>query len=123
MSRHDELIADGFVQVCSTKDVPAMTPRRVVVGGRGVLVCRHLMRFRAVDEMCPHKMKSMQHGLIMGGELVCPHHQFTFDIQTGKCKNRRCLPISTYETEVEDGMLFVKAPPVPTLPTPTLPEG
>lgn len=104
------LLDQGFVVACRTSDVPAMMPKRVVVEGRGLLVCRHRMRFLVVDELCPHRQKSMALGLVMGAELICPHHQYRFEIATGACVSHPCAPLATYEVASEGDTIYVRLP-------------
>lgn len=98
---------DGFERVCDVNDVPEHMPRRVEVGGRGVLLCRDGGEIRAVDEICPHKQRSMRYGVVFGGDLICPHHQYHFDLQTGRC-DQRCEPVHVYEVRVVDGEVWVR---------------
>jgi nitrite reductase/ring-hydroxylating ferredoxin subunit len=105
----DEL--DGFVRACAVDEVPSMMPRRVVLNARGILICRgkDLESIFAVDELCPHKSESMAMGLVHEGRILCPHHQYTFDLETGRCTNqRRCLPVQTYPVKIIDGAVFVR---------------
>ena len=97
---------ENFQPVCSTEEVPQQLPLRVVFNGRGVLIVRDGDEFRAVDEICPHENQSMRYGVIFDGELICPHHQYRFDLKTGRC-NRRCAPVQTYQTRVVDGQVWL----------------
>lgn len=108
----EELLSDGFVEVCKASDVPGMMPRRVEVDGKGILICRHRMSFRAIGELCPHKGASMQHGVVMGGHIICPLHQYEFDLQTGQPKARRCGWATVYPCEVTDNTVFVNPDPL-----------
>jgi nitrite reductase (NADH) small subunit len=119
------LLDKGFTLACRTSDVPAMMPRRVLIQGYGLLICRHRMRFLALDELCPHRQKSMMNGLVMGSELICPHHQYHFDITTGRCLSHPCAALSTYETAVAEGAVFVlfPRPPAQTEAPPQTPLG
>lgn len=98
---------EGFDRVCDLEDVPDHIPRKVEVGGRGVLICREDGQLYAVDEICPHKNQSMERAPLVDGEIVCPHHQYRFDLETGRC-NRRCAPVQTYDVEVVDGEVWVR---------------
>ena len=98
---------EDFVQVCSLEDVPRPIPRRVEIDGRGILICRDGDEVFAIDEICPHRNQSMQRAPLVQGEIVCPHHQYRFDLRTGSC-NRRCAPVETYEVEVVDGQVWVR---------------
>jgi len=107
----DELEAEGYVDVCATSDVPGLVPLHVVVDGQGVLICRHMMRFFAVDEICPHRQQSMSDGTIEAGTVVCPHHQYAFELETGRCTTRAsCGPLTRYELEISEGRVFIRVP-------------
>ena len=101
--------SEAFVAVCDVDEIPDLMPKRVEVGGRGILVCRTGSGIHAVDEICPHKKKSMRYGVVQRGEIVCPHHRYKFDLETGRCR-RRCAPVEVYETKVEEGTVYLKAP-------------
>lgn len=103
------LLAQGYISLeLDESQVGPVMPRRVVVGARSVLLCRDGARIFAVDEICPHKQKSMAFGVVMDGKLTCPHHQYQFDLETGRCSQRRCEPIQSYPVAVIQGQLFVK---------------
>lgn len=106
MSEQD-LSDQQYKRVCREDEVPDHLPYAVQVGGRSVLLCRHDGAICAVDELCPHKNRSMRFGLVFNGNLICPHHQYHFDLQTGRC-NQRCAPIHTYEVRVVDGEVWVR---------------
>ena len=98
---------EGFELVCGVDEVPDLMPRRVEVNGRGVLVCKTDDGFSAVDEICPHKDRSMRYGVVQRGQIICPHHRYKFDLETGRCR-RRCPPVAVYEVKVVDGDIYVR---------------
>ena len=106
--RVQALLDQGFVEVCSADRVGPVMPLRVELAGRGVLVCRDGERLYALDELCPHKQKSMAYGLVMEGRLTCPHHQYSFELATGRCDQRRCEPVHVYSVELVQGRVFLR---------------
>lgn len=104
-----ELEAAGFQHVCSVDDIPRMMPRKVEVDGRSILLCQDAGSVYAVDEICPHKDRSMAYGVVHHGKITCPHHQYDFELETGKCRRRKCPPVMTYRVEVIDDDVFVKS--------------
>lgn len=107
--RQEELLAAGYEHVCSVADIPQMMPRKVDVGGRNLLLCRGDAEVYAVDEVCPHKNKSMAYGVVHQGRIICPHHQYEFELSTGRCRRKRCPPVLTYEVELVDDQVYVRA--------------
>lgn len=104
----DEL--EGYTRACDLDEIPSMMPRRVVIDEHGFLLCRDEDdAIFALDELCPHKAESMAMGLVHEGRLLCPHHQYQFDLETGRCVNqRRCVPVNTYPVIVRDGAVYLK---------------
>lgn len=102
------LLERGYVEVALTSQVGPVMPKRVELQGQGILLCRDGERLFALDELCPHKQKSMAYGLVMEGKLTCPHHQYGFDLETGRCSVRRCEPVQTYPLEIIADRIFIK---------------
>lgn len=107
----ESLSEQGFVRVCGYGQVPEIMPYKATIDGRTILVCRTPQGgVSAVDEMCPHKMQSMAFGVVHEGKIICPHHQYAFDLDTGKTSMRRCPPVEVFQAELCDGDVYVKLP-------------
>jgi nitrite reductase (NADH) small subunit len=62
----------------------------------------------ATQASCPHRAGPLADGLIGGRSLVCPLHDWTFDLATGSSVNGTC-GIKTYTARVElDGTIIVE---------------
>lgn len=106
----EQLLEQGYVRACATSEVPEIMPRKVALAGHSVLICRAPDgHYHAVDEICPHKRESMAYGVVHDGKIICPHHQYAFELETGRCNKRRCPPVATYSVRVVDDEVFVKA--------------
>jgi nitrite reductase/ring-hydroxylating ferredoxin subunit len=102
-------VDEHFVPVCDVDDIPDIRPFHAEIGGRGLLICRSGGDIYAVDERCPHEDQSMRYGIVRRGRIVCPHHQYSFELDTGECR-KRCPPVHTFEVEIEDETVYVRAP-------------
>jgi nitrite reductase (NADH) small subunit len=65
-------------------------------------------RIFALQNRCPHRHGPLAEGIIGSGQLVCPLHAHTFDLQTGQGPKHECL--KTYEISVQNGELLLKVP-------------
>jgi nitrite reductase/ring-hydroxylating ferredoxin subunit len=95
-----------WVDVGSAREVERR--RKVVVehAGRRVVVLWHDGAPRALDDVCIHKQKLLSGGVVLGGRIVCPGHQWAFDLDTGHCAARdRHQPV--YRAEAVDGRVRV----------------
>ena len=82
--------------------------RRVVVEHDDVpiVVIAHDGAFYAMDNICIHKQRELSKGVILSGKLVCPGHQWAFELGTGReAVKERCQP--SYDVIVEDGAVYV----------------
>lgn len=60
----------------------------------------------AFDNTCIHKGRGLDKGVILNGRLVCPGHQWSFDLGTGcEAVKGECQP--TFEVKIEDDRVLV----------------
>lgn len=60
----------------------------------------------ALHDVCIHKKRSLSKGLVFQGNVICPGHQWAFDLATGwNDEWDECQP--TFDVKVEDGTVFV----------------
>lgn len=92
-------------------DFPAGEVRPVRVGKRSVLVFRTGDSIMAVSNRCPHQetpfgtdshRKSSERDL-----LVCPLHEWVFDLGTGQCQTRPDCPLRRYRADISDGTVTI----------------
>lgn len=80
------------------------------VGGEDVVVYLFEGEPRAMADICVHKQKRLFKGLIFQGKLICPGHQWAFDVNTGwEEQMGRCQPV--YDTRVTNGIVEIFAEP------------
>lgn len=61
----------------------------------------------ALRDICIHKERNLSKGLIFQGQVICPGHQWAFDLNTGwNDEWGRCQPY--YDVKVEDDKVFVR---------------
>lgn len=65
----------------------------------------------ALNDQCIHRERSLSQGVLLNHRVVCPGHQWSFDLTTGFCRERdRTQP--TYRVSIEGGMVLLSATPV-----------
>ncbi|KAK3984607.1 putative nitrite reductase [NAD(P)H] [Cladorrhinum sp. PSN332] len=83
-------------------------------------------KYYATQQMCPHKRAFILSDGLVGTTpseessspwISCPHHKRNFDMSDGSCKNDEGFSIATFEVEErgDEGMVYVKLPPVEEL--------
>ena len=76
--------------------------------GIGILLVRLGDTVHAVRNRCSHMGCPLEGGLLEGPLLMCPCHDWRFDVRDGRFVDAPELSIPVFETRVEDGKLLVK---------------
>ena len=61
----------------------------------------------AVSGKCPHMACPLFMGRLEGYTIVCPCHDWRFDVRTGRFLNAPELGLTVYPTKLDAGKLFV----------------
>ena len=72
--------------------------------GRNVRVERHEIAlfhdpehgFFAIDDTCPHQGASLGEGTYFEGRVICPMHNWVFDVRTGECVHVPGVGVACY---------------------------
>lgn len=94
-------------------DLASLKRRKKCVATLGddeILVLYAEGRVYALNNTCIHKGKKLARGLVFKGHIICPGHQWAFDLRTGWVDEwAQCQP--TYAVRVEDGEVYVDPEP------------
>jgi nitrite reductase (NADH) small subunit len=112
--------ADGgsWVHVADLKDVARRKRKQVEVGGCPIALFLVDDEVFAVDDTCIHQEKSLAKGTLLGGQVICPGHQWRFDPRTGEPQDQDGK-LATYAVQVTDegAVLVDPNPATPRVPT------
>lgn len=95
------------------EDVSTLERRRrlvVDVGDRQVALFWVDGEVRALDNICIHKQRELVKGTLFGDRVVCPGHQWAFDLATGY-EEKKCQYQPVFATRVEGGRILVADEP------------
>jgi nitrite reductase (NADH) small subunit len=96
----------SLLDVCSTEELAA-AGRRIVTGPLGeIVVLWNDGEPSALVNTCIHKQRKISDGFQFKGRIVCPGHQWSFDVHTGYCKERDKFQ-PRYDVHVHDGRVVV----------------
>jgi nitrite reductase (NADH) small subunit len=95
-----------WIDVGAAEDVARRRKFVVEYDGTPIVVIAHEGRFYALDNICIHKQRELVKGVILGDRIVCPGHQWAYQLESGwEAKMERCQP--TYDIRVNDGRVEV----------------
>ena len=94
----------------SAAQIPLGEGRRFEVGGVGIAVFRSRQgEVYATQAQCSHRAGPLADGLLGGEALICPLHNFRFNLATGEPLGNDCPALRTYPvSENEAGEILVR---------------
>ena len=99
----------GLVELASADDLAGARQLVVSHGCHEILLFWNGGTPTALSNICIHKARKLNEGVMLGTRIVCAGHQWAYDITTGYCAAReRYQP--RYEVELRDGMIWVEFP-------------
>lgn len=73
--------------------------------GEEIAVFNYKGQYFAVCNKCPHKGAPLGEGRIEEGVLICPNHEWRFDVKTGGCPQNPELKVKVYPVRVHKGVV------------------
>ena len=98
----------NWLAVAELSELARRKKKLVEVEGEPVALFLLGSDVHALADTCIHKQRSLSKGVLLNGCVVCPGHQWEFDVATGyESTQDRYQP--SYDVRVEDGTVYVAA--------------
>jgi nitrite reductase (NADH) small subunit len=98
-----------WVEVAKVADLAKARKLAVQVGDRPIGLFWHDDQPYAFDNVCIHKQRELTGGVILNGRIVCPGHQWAYELGTGWCREReRSQP--TFPARVDGDVVLIEVP-------------
>ncbi len=113
MSAIEEAQPEGcWHDAASVDALRQATKLNLEIDGRVVLLVWNEGEPVAMDDVCIHKQRSLSEGALLNGRIVCPGHQWAFELSTGYCKAReKHQPIHPVRVEGDAVQVFLPSAP------------
>ncbi|MBT1709816.1 Rieske 2Fe-2S domain-containing protein [Fulvivirgaceae bacterium PWU5] len=83
-------------------------PRLLVVYGRRITLVHYGDDFYAVQDACTHNQESLSKGHVNHlGEIICPWHNYRFELKTGRAMDSSCRALATYPIKTDETGFFI----------------
>ena len=99
-----------FIEIACVSDLPVGRARACLVGDRLIALYHTPEGFFATDNTCPHRGGPLGEGDLLGSEIVCPWHFWSFNVATGENIADPSLHIRTHEVKVDGDRVLVRLP-------------
>ncbi len=91
------------------KEVPQGTSRKIIVKEKSYLLIHSNQGFTVTDELCPHQRASLAKGVFNNfDEIICPLHEYRFNLKTGIESSNRCGHLTLYQIAVKSDGLYIE---------------
>ena len=97
-----------FYAAMDEKDLKDGSMKAVSVEGTKILLIRQGGQIYAVDNRCPHQGCAFSGGKLDGGFIVCPCHDWRFNLESGEYEQEPSFVLKRYEWTIKDGKIWVK---------------
>jgi len=99
--------SDQFVAVLDEKELQEGKMKLVTVEGTPVLLVKHQGQIFAINNRCPHMACGFSGGTLDGGVIVCPCHEWRFDLETGEYEDAPGFRLTRYNWKIGAGKIWV----------------
>lgn len=99
---------DNFVAVLDEKELQDRIMKLMKVEGLPVLLIKQSGQIFAIDNRCPHMGCGFAGGTLDGTVIICPCHDWRFDLKTGEYEDEPSMKLVRYEWKIESGKIWIK---------------
>jgi nitrite reductase/ring-hydroxylating ferredoxin subunit len=100
--------SDNFIPVLEEKELQEGIMKLIRVEGLPVLLIRQLGQIYAIDNRCPHMACGFSGGSLDGSVIICPCHDWRFDLKTGEYEDDPQIKLKSFDWKIESGKIWVK---------------
>jgi len=98
-----------WVRAVTAADVPPGSGKAVLLAGRWYALFHDAERgFFAIDDTCPHQGASLGEGTYHEGRVICPWHNWVFNVRTGECLRIPDVNVACYATRPAGGDIEIE---------------
>jgi 3-phenylpropionate/trans-cinnamate dioxygenase ferredoxin component len=105
----DTRMAEEFVKVASTSEIPSDKMKSVQYKGQAVCLANISGNYYAIRNVCTHMGGPLAQGKLEGRVVECPWHGSRFDLATGEVKKGPAQPPEpAFEVKVEGTNVLIR---------------
>lgn len=101
-----DLVKEDVV-ACSVVELENAQRFIVNYGGEEIVLFWNKGEIKVLNNTCVHKKRKLSEGFILQDRIVCPGHQWAFNLDSGYCRERdRTQQI--YKSRIENNQIIVE---------------
>jgi nitrite reductase/ring-hydroxylating ferredoxin subunit len=99
---------EGYVAALDEAELEEGKMKLVRIEGTPVLFIKQNGKIYVIDDRCPHMGCGFSGGSLAGNIVVCPCHDWHFNLDTGEYAASPSYVLVTYPFKVKAGKIWVK---------------
>lgn len=96
-----------FIKVLKAEDLPIGKSAIVLVDGQEIAVFNYKNEYFAILNKCPHKGGPLGEGRVQEGIVVCPNHEWRFELKTGNSMQNPEMKVKIFPVRIKDEKIYV----------------
>lgn len=106
----------NWVEVLKTDQLEENKGMTVFVNDRDIALYRYRGDFYALDNRCVHRDGQLGDGHMEGANVICPLHQWDYDVRTGVSRYNSDEKVAVYPARIRGDQVEIDADAVPPKP-------
>ncbi len=106
----------NWVEVLQADQLDESKGTTVFVNERDIALYRYQGGFYALDNQCVHRDGQLGDGHMDGANVICPLHQWDYDVHTGVSRYNPGEKVAVYPARQVNGLVEIDADAVPPKP-------
>ena len=99
---------NNWIKIAKLEDIPRLGARVLRTDTMDIAVFRTAGdQVYALRDQCPHKGGPLSQGIIHGGTVTCPLHNWKIDLASGEAQGPDQGCTHRYPVKIEDGVVYL----------------
>jgi len=99
---------ENFFPALDENELKEGTMKLVSVEGTPILLIKQNGKIFAIDNRCPHQSCGFSGGALDGEVVICPCHEWRFNLESGEYEEEPAFKLTKYEWIIKDEKIWVK---------------
>ena len=88
--------------------VPSGSIKKLIIKDQEYAIVHNSSGLHVVSNFCPHRQEALNKGTLNAfNEIICPLHQYRFNLNTGQEVNNRCGHLPVIPIQINSEGVFV----------------
>jgi len=101
---------DEYFEGIAESELSEGKMKHLYINGTPVLFVKQQGQIYVLDNRCPHMGCAFSGGTLDGVLIICPCHEWRFNLKTGEYEKEDAFTLTFYEWKIKDGKIWVYLP-------------